>query len=60
MVRHPEKIPPAPRPAIALPTMKTVLFGATPQIREPSSKIDTAARNIAFKLKFWYILPYVG
>ena len=53
MVRHPEKMPPAPRPAIALPTMNTVLFGATPQIREPSSKIDTTARKTTFKLKFW-------
>jgi hypothetical protein len=45
MTRAPEKMPATPIPATALPTIKTVLDGATAQIREPTSKIKTAARK---------------
>ena len=40
----PEKIPAVPAPAMALPTMKTVEFGAAPQIAEPISKIAITDR----------------
>lgn len=40
----PEKIPAAPTPAIARPMIKVVEFGATPQIKLPSSKIANAIR----------------
>lgn len=43
----PEKIPPVPNPAMALPTIKATLVGATPQIKEPSSKIQMAVMNVA-------------
>jgi hypothetical protein len=52
MVNAPAKIPPAPSPAIALPIMNAVLFGETPQSKEPSSKIETTATKTHFKLKF--------
>ena len=46
MIRYaPEKIPAEPKPAMARPTMRAVLLGATPQTREPSSKITMAARK---------------
>src|SRR5271170_6979186 len=60
IVNAPAKIPPAPSPATALPIMKDVLLGATPHIREPSSKMETTPTKTHFRLKFWYILPYVG
>jgi hypothetical protein len=40
----PEKIPAAPTPATALPMMSAVELGATPQIREPTSKMKSAIR----------------
>lgn len=46
MIKYaPEKIPADPRPAMARPTMRATLFGATPQMRDPTSKIATAIRN---------------
>lgn len=46
MMRYaPEKTPAEPRPAIARPMMRATLFGATPQMRDPTSKIATAMRN---------------
>jgi hypothetical protein len=45
MTRAPEKIPATPIPATALPTIKTVLEGATAQMREPISKMKTAAKK---------------
>lgn len=46
MMRYaPEKMPAEPRPAMARPMISAVLFGATPHMRDPSSKIATAARN---------------
>lgn len=38
MARHEPKMPAAPKPASARPKMRTFMFGATPQTREPSSK----------------------
>ena len=44
MIKAPEKIPADPNPAIALPTIKAVELGATPQIKEPNSKMPIATR----------------
>jgi hypothetical protein len=40
----PEKIPAAPTPATARPRISAVLLGATPQIKEPISKMNRAIR----------------
>jgi len=40
----PLKIPAAPTPAIARPMMRAVELGATPQTREPISKMKRAER----------------
>ena len=45
----PEKMPAAPMPAIARPTINVTESGAIPQISEPSSKSEIAERNIHFK-----------
>jgi hypothetical protein len=44
---EPEKIPPVPTPAIALPTIRATLVGATPHISEPSSKTQMAVKKVA-------------
>jgi hypothetical protein len=51
MIRAPEKTPALPIPAIALPIIRAIEFGATPQIRLPSSKIPIAVRKTHFMLK---------
>jgi hypothetical protein len=38
----PLKMPAAPTPAMARPTIKVVELGATPQIKEPTSKMNRA------------------
>jgi len=43
----PEKMPPTPMPAIALPTIKAVLEGATPHINDPNSKMKIAIKKTA-------------
>jgi len=43
----PLKIPPTPIPAMARPTMRAVLEGATAQIRDPTSKMIIAPRKIS-------------
>lgn len=48
MTRAPEKMPATPMPAMARPTMRTVLDGATAQMSEPSSKMQTAVRKPHF------------
>ena len=48
ITRAPEKMPATPIPAIARPTIKTVLEGATPQISDPISKMVTAAKKDHF------------
>lgn len=40
--------PALPRPAMARPTMRAVDVGATPQIKEPSSKRNRAVRKTDF------------
>jgi len=45
MIRPPEKIPAAPRPAIARPTIRAGELGAAPQTAEPTSKIVMAIKN---------------
>ena len=45
MTRVPEKIPPTPIPATALPAISVLEFGATAQINDPSSKTKTEARK---------------
>jgi len=44
MMRAPEKMPAEPRPATARPTMRVVDELATPQMRDPSSKMPMAIR----------------
>jgi hypothetical protein len=44
----PEKIPATPMPAMARPTIRTVLDGATAQMREPTSNTNTAKRKAHF------------
>jgi hypothetical protein len=41
----PEKMPQEPSPAIALPIMKAVEFGAAPHIADPISNNTMAMRN---------------
>jgi hypothetical protein len=45
MMSAPEKIPALPTPATALPMIKAMEFGATPQIRLPSSNMEIAMRK---------------
>jgi hypothetical protein len=42
IMRAPEKIPALPSPAMARPTIRAVEFGATPQIKDPSSNTRIA------------------
>ena len=45
ITKAPEKIPATPIPAMARPTIKAVLVGATPQIKEPTSKRVMATKK---------------
>lgn len=45
ITRAPENIPATPIPATALPTIRTVLLGATAQMSDPISKMRTAIRK---------------
>lgn len=47
----PVKMPALPSPAIARPTIKVTESGATPQMREPSSKTKSAERKTHLMLK---------
>ncbi len=51
MTRAPEKIPADPIPATARPMMRATEVGATPQMRDPSSKIPMAKRYTHLMLK---------
>ena len=53
----PDCTPPAPRPAMALPTMKAIEFGAAPQMAEPTSNSTTAVRKVALTSKKVYNFP---
>jgi hypothetical protein len=44
IIRAPEKMPAEPTPATALPMMRTIELGATPQIKLPSSKTPIATK----------------
>jgi hypothetical protein len=44
----PDMIPAEPIPAMVLPMMKAIELGATPQRREPTSKIPITPRKIHF------------
>jgi hypothetical protein len=50
IMRAPENKPPTPMPAMALPTMRTVLLGATAHIKEPISKMKIADKNVPLTL----------
>jgi hypothetical protein len=52
MVYVPEPMPPGPRPSMARHTMSAVLLGATPQMREPSSKMNMEMRKLTFSGKY--------
>jgi hypothetical protein len=44
MIKAPENIPALPIPAIALPMIRAVEFGAIPQTKDPTSKINIPMR----------------
>ena len=48
IMADPEKMPAAPRPAIARPTMKAIELGAAPQTAEPISKMIMENRKTCF------------
>lgn len=52
MVYPPEAIPAPPAPAMARPTIRAVLLGATPQIREPSSNTAMEMRKEILRGKY--------
>jgi hypothetical protein len=51
IVYTPGAIPEAPRPVIARPTIKVVEFGATAQIKLPSSKMKIDTRKLVLRGK---------
>lgn len=53
----PERMPPDPRPAMALPRMKATEFGAAPQRAEPASNNRMDVRRVALTLKTVYSFP---
>jgi hypothetical protein len=53
----PERMPPDPRPAMALPRMKATEFGAAPQRAEPASNSRMDVRKVALTLKKVYSFP---
>ena len=57
--RHtmPERMPPDPRPATALPRMKAIEFGAAPQRAEPASNSKMDVKKVALMLKILYSFP---
>jgi hypothetical protein len=57
IVITPARIPPEPRPAIALPTMKPIELGAAPQRAEPTSNRMIDVMKVVLMLKIVYIFP---
>jgi hypothetical protein len=53
----PDATPAAPKPAMARPTIRAVLLGATAHMRLPSSKMKTASRYVHFRGKYLKALP---
>ena len=47
----PESTPPAPKPAMLLPKMKAIEFGAAPQRADPASKSKIDVKKVALMLK---------
>jgi len=60
IVRAPEKIPEAPKPATARPMINVVEFRDTAQIKLPSSNIKTNHMYDHLSEKYLKILPAVG
>lgn len=50
-------MPPAPTPAMALPMMKAMEFGAAPQRADPTSNSNIADKKLALMLKKAYSFP---
>jgi hypothetical protein len=59
IVYDPDPTPAPPTPAMARPTMRAGEFGATPQIRLPSSKMKMAIRKLILRGKYLYTLPHI-
>ena len=57
MVYTPEPMPAAPTPAMARPTMSMLLLVATPQMRDPSSKMKMDIRKLVLSGKYLYAFP---
>lgn len=53
----PVSTPPDPKPAIDLPRMKAIEFGAAPQRAEPTSKSKMDVRKVTLTLKILYSFP---
>lgn len=56
----PLKIPAEPAPERARPTMNATDVGATADIREPTSKMNSAARKVSLVEHIAYIFPKRG
>jgi len=48
ITKAPEKMPPTPMPATALPTISALLDGAKAHTSDPNSKTPMARRNTVF------------
>ena len=57
MLVPPTDMPAPPTPAMARPTIRAVLFGAMPQIRLPTSKINTEMMKVILRSKYLKALP---
>jgi len=57
MIKAPEAMPEPPRPATARPTIRALLVGASPQTRDPISKMAMAARKVYLIEKLEYTRP---
>lgn len=53
----PDRTPPAPRPAIALPSIKAIEVGAAAQSAEPVSNMTMDVKNVALMLRNLYSFP---
>jgi hypothetical protein len=57
IIRAPENIPAAPTPAIARPTIRPILDGVTPQMKDPNSNILIDVMKTYLMGKVEYNLP---
>ena len=60
IAKFPENTPAHPRPAIALPTIKAVEDGATPQIKLPTSNIPSESKKDLRTSKCANTRPKIG